>query len=119
MIRFSPSIEQRKQFIIAKLTIWVWCGVAIMNGQIVYMFTDCLHGKAAELCLANSGNNRVTTTKYLGTIIASTASVHGTHYSFYHVVLVKFYCDVITKSRLQLINTLIDTFFSKLHAFLT
>ena len=32
-------------------------------------------------------------------------------------VLVKFYCDVITRNRLQLINTLIDTLFSKLHAF--
>ena len=31
MVRFSPSIEQRKHFIIVKLTIWVWCGVAIMN----------------------------------------------------------------------------------------
>ena len=30
MVHFSPSIEQRKHFIIAKLT-----GVAIMNGQIV------------------------------------------------------------------------------------
>ena len=39
--------------------------------------------------------------------------------SFYHVVLVKFYCDVKTRSRLQiLINTSIDTFFSKLCAFL-
>ena len=38
--------------------------------------------------------------------------------SFCHVVLVKFYCEVIAKSHLQLINTLIDTFFSKLHAFL-
>ena len=27
------------------------------------------------------------------------------------MVLVKFYCDVITRSRLQLINTSIDTFF--------
>ena len=35
-------------------------------------------------------------------------------YFFYYV---KFYCDVKQK-RLQLINTLIDTFFSKLHAFL-
>ena len=26
--------------IIAKLTVWVWCGVAIMNGQIVYVFSD-------------------------------------------------------------------------------
>ena len=30
---------------------------------------------------------------------------------------VKFYCDVITRSRLQLINTSIDTFFNKLCAF--
>ena len=28
------------------------------------------------------------------------------------------YYDAITRSHLQLINTLIDTFFSKLHAFL-
>ena len=32
--------------------------------------------------------------------------------SFYHVVFVKFYCDVINRSRLQLISTSIDTFFS-------
>ena len=31
MVRFSRSIEQRKQinFIVVKLTVWVWCGVAI------------------------------------------------------------------------------------------
>ena len=42
------------------------------------------------------------------------------HFSFYHVhvVLVKFYCYVIAKSRLQLNNTLINTFFSELCAFL-
>ena len=33
-------------------------------------------------------------------------------------VLVKFYCNIITRSCLQLIDTLIDTFFIKLHAFL-
>ena len=40
MVRFSHSIEKRKHFIIAKLTIWVWCGVAIINGQILWVFTD-------------------------------------------------------------------------------
>ena len=40
-------------------------------------------------------------------------------YSFFHMVLVKFYCDVMTRSRLQQINTSIYTFFSKLNAFLT
>ena len=34
------------------------------------------------------------------------------------MVLVKFYCDVINRSYLQLINTLIDTFFSNLGGFL-
>ena len=38
--RFSRSIEQQKQIIVAKSTVWVWCGVAIMYGQIIYMFTD-------------------------------------------------------------------------------
>ena len=55
----------------------------------------------------------VTTTKYMSTLLASTARVHGMH-----VVLVKFYCDVITRSCLQLINTSINTFFSELRAFL-
>ena len=46
MVHFSPRIEQQKHFIIMKLTIWVWCGVTIMNG----------HDKAAdsEPCLASS-----------------------------------------------------------------
>ena len=101
MVCFSPSIEQQKHFIIAKLKIWVWCGVAIMNTQIRYVYTDAvtnhLHDKAAELCLANIKNNGVTTTKY-------------TRYFFYHMVLVKFYCDVPTRSHLQLIDTSINTF---------
>ena len=54
----------------------------------------------------------------MSTLVAFTAGFHDTRYSFYHTVLVKLYCDVITRSRLQLINTSIDTFFSKLHAFL-
>ena len=44
----------------------------------------------------------------MSTLIASTALVHSTCYSFYHMVSVKFYCDVITRSCLQLINTSID-----------
>ena len=52
----------------------------------------------------------------MSTLIASTA--HGTLNSFYHMVLVKFYCDVITRNHSHLIITLIDTFFSKLRAFL-
>ena len=32
--------------------------------------------------------------------------------------LAEFYCGVIARSHLQLINTLIDNFFSKLHTFL-
>ena len=33
-------LNSKNKFIDAKLTVWVWCGVAIMNGQIVYVFTD-------------------------------------------------------------------------------
>ena len=33
-------LNSENSFIIAKLTVWVWRGVAIMNGQIVYVFTD-------------------------------------------------------------------------------
>ena len=43
-------VEQRKQ-IYAKLTVWVWCGVAYNYRRLL---TNCLHGKARELCLANS-----------------------------------------------------------------
>ena len=63
--------------------------------------------------LTVSWNNRVITAKCIMYI----NSIHSTCYSFYHVVLVKFYCDVISKSCLQLISTLIDTFFSKFRAF--
>ena len=60
--------------------IWVWRGVAIMSGCIYRcLLTNRLHGKTAELCLANSCNNRVTTTKYISTLLTSTA-----RYSFYH-----------------------------------
>ena len=31
--------NSESKFIVAKLTVWVWCGVAIMNGQIVYADT--------------------------------------------------------------------------------
>ena len=41
-----------------QVKVWVWCGVGKMNGRTVYVFTamltNRLHGKAAELCLANS-----------------------------------------------------------------
>ena len=60
-------------------------GVAIMNRRIFYacsykrLLTNLLHGKAAELELANSLNHCVTTTKYLKYI----HSIHGTHYTAY------------------------------------
>ena len=57
MVHFSHSIERRKQFIIAKLTVWVWCIYNERTNRLrVYkcLLTNRLHGKAAELCLANS-----------------------------------------------------------------
>ena len=89
----------------------VWCGYNEQTNLLhVYrcLLTNRLHGKAAELYLANRGNNRVTSTKYMSTI-------YSTSYSFYHMALVKFYCDGITR---KLINTSINTFFRKLCAFL-
>ena len=54
-------LNSENNFIIVKLTVWAWCGVAIMNRQIVYVFTclqtlvnKSLYGKAAKLCLANN-----------------------------------------------------------------
>ena len=46
------------------------------------LLTNCLHGKAAELYLANSRNLCVTITKYLEYI----NSVYGTCYYFYTCV---------------------------------
>ena len=31
-------LNSENNFIIAKLTVWVWCVVAIMNGEIVHVF---------------------------------------------------------------------------------
>ena len=42
---------------IAKLTVWVWCSYNEWTNRLrVYrlLLTNRLHGKAAELCLANS-----------------------------------------------------------------
>ena len=52
----APVLNSKNNFIIVKLKIWGWCGVAIMNRQIVYkcLLTNRLHGKPAELCLADS-----------------------------------------------------------------
>ena len=64
MACFSPGIEQQKQFYTCKANDLgvVWC-----SRQIVYrrLLKNCLHDKATELCLANSWNNSVTTTKYI------------------------------------------------------
>ena len=111
------KLNSENYFIIVKLAIIlgvVWYSYyERMNCLCVYrrLLTNRLHGKATELCLANSLNNSVTTTKYIN-------SFHGMRMSFYHVVLVKFYCDVINRSRLQLICTSINTFFCKLCTFL-
>ena len=32
-------LNSENNFIIPKLTIWVYCGIAIMHGRIVYVFT--------------------------------------------------------------------------------
>ena len=53
-------LSSKNKLIVAKLAIWVWCGVATYNERTnplhVYRHfsTNRLHGKAAELCLANS-----------------------------------------------------------------
>ena len=49
---------------------------------------------------------------------SSTLTAFMAQLLFLSRVLVKFYCDIITRNRLQPINTSIDTFFSKLRAFL-
>ena len=66
-----------------------------------------LQGKEAE-------NHCVTTTKCINTSLAIAACVTISITR----INIKFHCDVITRSPLQPINTSIDTFFSKLGAFL-
>ena len=117
MVHFSPSIEQRKQFYNCEANS-LWCSYNEWTNCLRRrLLANCLHGKAVELCSANHLNNSKQLQNTLSTLIASTACIHGTRYSFYHMVLVKYYCDVINRSCLQFINALIDTFFSKLHAF--
>ena len=40
LVLYIVVLNSENKFIIAKLTVWVWCGIAIMNKQIVYVFTD-------------------------------------------------------------------------------
>ena len=49
----AQVLNCKNNFTIAKLTIWVWCGVAIMFSYRC-LLTNRLHGKAAEICLANN-----------------------------------------------------------------
>ena len=51
MVRFSRNIEQRKLIYSYEANGLGWCCVAVMSGRLL---TNCLHGKTAELCLANS-----------------------------------------------------------------
>jgi len=55
-----------------------WSEVSLMLYK--RLLTNCLHAKAAELCLANSWNHNVTTTKYIEYI----NSIPSLCYSFYH-----------------------------------
>ena len=52
MVCFSCSIEQRKQICSCKANSLgeAWCSY----NERTRLLTNCLHGKAAELCLANS-----------------------------------------------------------------
>ena len=58
MVRFSRTIEQRKQIYSCEANSLgvVWCSYERTNRLRVYrhLLTNRLHGKAAELCLANS-----------------------------------------------------------------
>ena len=77
-LHFSPSIEIRNCE--ANDLGVVWCSYNEQTNRLhIYrcLLTNRLHGKAAELCLANSKNNRVTTTKYIKYI----NSIQGTCYS--------------------------------------
>ena len=40
-IWFVLALNSENKFILQSyVTVWVWCGVAIMNGKIVYMLKD-------------------------------------------------------------------------------
>ena len=65
MVPFSSIVfnSENKQFIIARLTMWVREWANELFTRVKRLLTNHLHGKAAELCLAISQNNSVTTTK--------------------------------------------------------
>ena len=49
------ALNSKNNFITAKLTIWVWCGVVDESFTCLQKLANkSLTGKAAELCLANS-----------------------------------------------------------------
>ena len=86
-----------------------------MNHLHMYKCLFTIAYKVKQLnCVLLTAEITVTTIKY----IEYNYSIYSMCCSFYHGSLVKFYCDLITRSHLQPINTLIDTFFSKLRAFL-
>ena len=80
-IWFVSALNSKNNFMIAKLTIWAWCGVAIMNRLIIYMLIKQLNyvWLTAEITVEQLRN---TSNKFY--------SILGTLYSFHYVVLVCF-----------------------------
>ena len=57
MVVLAIVLNSENNFVIAKLTVWVWCSYNERTNRLrVYrcFLTNRLHSKAAELCLANS-----------------------------------------------------------------
>ena len=82
----SGFLQIRSHFIIEANDLGVaWCSYNERKNRV--------YGKAAELCLANSRNNRVTTKKYIEYI----NSIHGTRPRLRHALL--FLLSVIFLSR--------------------
>ena len=47
-------LNSENKFIVAKLTGWVWCSYNERTNRLSGLLTNRLHGKATELCLANT-----------------------------------------------------------------
>ena len=57
MVHLAVVLNSENKFIVVKLIVWVWCSYNEQTNHLrVYrrLLTNRLHGKAAELCLANS-----------------------------------------------------------------
>ena len=94
-----------------------------LNIRIVYLIIMCIYALLCCYCTyifhpQYGAIEEMNVCDNLGDHLVGNVYIKVSVTCIHHIQLIKFYCDVITRGRSQLISSSIDTFFSKLCAYL-